>query len=125
MRHQSNRRVDRRPTNGNQIFDQRATAIARLAATGENPSEEVFGKAEAHSRTQKGNLITGRNTAGSREDLQRNFIAVDLDDLSEGFSPISFDFGQFFIADIGCLQRRDVSGQLVNSVVVCSTTFPD
>ena len=87
-------------------------SVAGLSAAVEDAAQEVVAEGDLHVAAKELDLVVGGDAPGAREDLQRDEVVRDLDDLGQRLAPGRSHFRKLIVADAGGLNGDDAAGDL-------------
>ena len=109
--------VDGRAADVDEVVAEGGALVARVAAAVEDAAEQVVGEGDLHRAAEEADARVGRDAAGAGEDLERDVLAVDLDDLGERRDAAGGDLGELVVGDAGGAEGDDAAGAGVDAVV--------
>ena len=104
------RGVDRRTGDLDEVLLQGGAVVPRGSTSVKDAPHQVLGEGYLHGMPEEDDLVAGGHAASAGEDLQRNLVAIELNDLGQTRAVCRLDLGEMPVSDAGCGHRNDVSG---------------
>ena len=116
-RHDTLGGIDRRCTDVDHVVGQLWSVVARLRTTRESTPQQVVGEGDSHRTSEKTHFRVRGNTAGTRKNLKRHGVVVELNHLCQRGSRTRRDLGKFVVLYPFCPERDHATGKVVDGVI--------
>ncbi|OQC60097.1 MAG: hypothetical protein BWX54_00359 [Verrucomicrobia bacterium ADurb.Bin018] len=109
--------VHRRPADGNAVFVEFRTVVARLAGAVEHAPQQRIREGYIHLVPQKAHLAIGGNAAAAREHLQIHLVVIQPDHLRQRSSQRANHLCQFTVGHALGAHGDDVARNLLDAMI--------